>query len=108
RDPVIELSDRRLEFRRPASGQDVVPAQTVEITNSGSRTLRELSVDDVTDGGPVDWLFVLLDSRIAPATLTIAIKPAEAAASQRSEATLEITGEDAEPQRLTVILGEGG
>jgi hypothetical protein len=108
RDPVIELSDRRLEFTRPTSAQDVVPAQTVEITNSGSRTLRELSVEDVTTGGPVDWLFVLLDSRIAPATLTVAIKPAEAAATQRPSATLEITGEDAGSQQITVVLLEGG
>ena len=75
---------------------------------SGSRTLRELSVEDVTEGGPVNWLFVLLDSRIAPATLTIAIKPAEAATTQRNEATLEITGEDAAPRRLTVVLDQGG
>jgi hypothetical protein len=108
RDPVIDLSADRLEFRRPTSADDVVLAQNVEITNGGSRTLRELSVEDVTEGGPVDWLFVLLDSRIAPATLTVAIKPAEAAATLGGEATLEITAEDAEPRRLTVVLREGG
>jgi hypothetical protein len=108
RDPVIDLSTDRLEFRRPTSADDIVLAQNVEITNGGSRTLRELSVEDVTEGGPVDWLFVLLDSRIAPATLTVAIKPAEAAATNRPTATLEITGEDAQARRLTVVLREGG
>lgn len=108
RDPVIDLSSERLEFRKPTSSRDEIPAQTVQIDNGGSRTLRELSVADVTEGGPVDWLFLLLDSRIAPATLTVAIKPAEAAITQQNEATLEITGEDAEPRRLTVMLTEGG
>jgi hypothetical protein len=103
-DPVIELSREILTFVRPTSSADTIPAQTVEIRNGGSRTLRELSVTDVTDGGPVDWLFVLLDSRIAPATLTVAINPAEAATTQRNEATLEISGEDAEPHYVTVIL----
>lgn len=104
RDPIIYLSDNTLEFRKPTSAQDAVPAQTVQVINGGSRTLRELSVDDVTAGGPVDWLFVLLDSRIAPATLTVAIKPAEAAATVRPVATLRITGENAEARDLTVLL----
>jgi hypothetical protein len=108
RDPVIDLSVDRLEFQRPTSAQDVVPAQMVQVTNGGSRTLRELSVADVTEGGPVDWIFVLLDSRIAPATLTVAVTPAEAATTQRPEATLEITGQDSEPRRLTVVLIEPG
>jgi hypothetical protein len=109
RDPVIDLLGvDTLEFRRPTSAQDAVPAQTVQIENGGSRTLRELSVADVTEDGtgdgPVDWLFVLLDSRIAPATLTVAIKPAEAAVTERPVATLEITGENAVPRTLTVVL----
>ncbi|MGD2155072.1 MAG: hypothetical protein PVG79_17540, partial [Gemmatimonadales bacterium] len=83
------------------SAQDAVPAQTVAVTNLGSRTLRELSVTDVT---AVDWLFVLLDSRIAPATLTVAIKPAEAAVTEDTEATLRVTGENAAPRELTVLL----
>jgi hypothetical protein len=110
-DPVIELSRETLTFVRPTSAADTVPAQTVDISNGGSRTLRELSVTDVTADptdpslvAPVDWLFVLLDSRIAPATLTVAIKPAEAAATQRTEATLAIAAEDAETRYITVRL----
>jgi len=101
RDPIIHLSDDTLVFEKPTSAQDAVPAQTVAVTNLGSRTLRELSVTDVT---AVDWLFVLLDSRIAPATLTVAIKPAEAAVTEDTKATLRVTGENAAPRELTVLL----
>ncbi|MDH4046129.1 MAG: hypothetical protein OEW06_16905, partial [Gemmatimonadota bacterium] len=74
----------------------------VEITNGGSGTLRELSVADVTG---TDWLFVLLDSRIAPAILTVAVNAAAAAdESANSVATLRIGGENAAPRTITVIL----
>lgn len=95
--PVILVSRDTLVFER------VDPlAQTVEITNGGSGTLRELSVAD-TSG--TDWLFVLLDSRIAPAKLTVAVN-ATAAADEpaNSVAILRITGENAEPKTITVIL----
>jgi hypothetical protein len=95
--PVIDVSRDTLVFER------VDPlAQTVEITNGGTGTLRELSVADATG---TDWLFVLLDSRIAPAKLTVAVN-ATAAADEpaNSVATLRITGEDADPRTVTVIL----
>jgi hypothetical protein len=95
--PVIDVSRDTLVFDR------VNPlAQTVQITNGGSGTLRELSVADITG---TDWLFVLLDSRIAPATLTVAVNAAAAANEPaNSVATLRITGEDADPRTITVIL----
>lgn len=97
RSPAIVLSRDFLTFDRPNP-----PAQTVRITNGGSGTLRELSVRDTTG---VDWLFVLFDSRIAPATLTVAIDPAKAADEPaNSVAVLEITGQGAQPRLITVTL----
>jgi len=95
--PVIDVSRDTLVFDRANP-----LAQTVEITNGGSGTLRELTVADVTG---TDWLFVLLDSRIAPAILTVAVN-AEAAANEpaNSVATLRIGGENADPRTITVIL----
>jgi hypothetical protein len=95
--PVIDVSRDTLVFERANP-----LAQTVEIANGGSGTLRELSVADVTG---TDWLFVLLDSRIAPAKLTVAVNAAAAADEPaNSVATLWITGEDADPRTVTVIL----
>ncbi|MDH5198057.1 MAG: hypothetical protein OEY20_12495, partial [Gemmatimonadota bacterium] len=95
--PVIAVSRDTLVFDRASP-----MAQTVEITNGGSGTLRELSVADVTG---TDWLFVLLDSRIAPAILTVAVNAAAAAdESANSVATLRIGGENAAPRTITVIL----
>lgn len=95
--PVIDVSRDTLVFERANP-----LAQTVEITNGGTGTLRELSVADVTG---TDWLFVLLDSRIAPAKLTVAVNAAAAADEPaNSVATLRITGEDADPRTVTVIL----
>jgi hypothetical protein len=74
----------------------------VFITNGGSGTLRDLRVVDLSAS---DWLFVLLDSRVAPAKLTVAIDPARAAsAPANSVATLEISGEGAESKVVTVLL----
>jgi hypothetical protein len=74
----------------------------VEITNGGRGTLRELTVEDVTG---TDWLFVLLDSRIAPATLTVAVNAAAPANEPaNSVATLRIGGEGADSRTITVIL----
>ena len=95
--PVIEVSRDTLVFDRASP-----LAQTVEITNGGSGTLRELTVEDVTG---TDWLFVLLDSRIAPATLTVAVNAGAAAGEPaNSVATLRIGGESADPRTITVIL----
>ena len=97
RSPAIVLSRDSLTFDRPNP-----PAQTVKITNGGSGTLRELSVRETTGA---DWLFVLFDSRIAPATLTVAIDPAKAADEPaNSVALLEITGQGAQPRLITVAL----
>jgi len=94
---VIDVSRDTLAFDRASP-----LAQTVEITNGGRGTLRELTVEDVTG---TDWLFVLLDSRIAPATLTVAVN-ATAAANEpaNSVATLRIGGEGADSKTVTVIL----
>lgn len=95
--PVIRLSRDSLTFSRANPA-----AQTVAITNGGSRALRDLRVVDLTDS---DWLFVLLDSRVAPATLTVAIDAAQAAsATANSVASLQISAEGAESKVLTVIL----
>jgi hypothetical protein len=97
RSPAIVLSRDSLAFDRPNP-----PAQTVKITNGGSGTLRELSVRETTGA---DWLFVLFDSRIAPATLTVAVDPAKAVDEPaNSVALLEITGEGAQPRTITVTL----
>ncbi len=97
RGPVILLSRDSLAFDRAAP-----PAQTVRITNGGSGTLRELRVRETTG---VDWLFVLLDSRVAPATLTVAVNSASAADEPaNSSATLEITGEGAVARRIAITL----
>jgi hypothetical protein len=94
---VIRLSPDSLTFERGSP-----PAQTVFITNGGSGTLRDLKVVDLTGS---DWLFVLLDSRVAPAKLTVAIDPARAAgAPANAVATLQISAEGAESQVVTVLL----
>jgi hypothetical protein len=95
--PVIEVSRDTLVFDRANP-----LAQTVEITNGGGGTLRELTVQDLTG---TDWLFVLLDSRIAPATLTVAVNAAAAAGEPpNSVAELRVSGEGAEPRIVTVVL----
>ncbi len=95
--PVIRLSPDSLTFERGSP-----PAQTVFITNGGSGTLRDLKVVDLTGS---DWLFVLLDSRVAPAKLTVAIDPARAAgAPANAVATLQISAEGAESKVVTVLL----
>jgi hypothetical protein len=97
RSPLIVLSRDSLTFDRPNP-----PAQTVKITNGGSGTLRDLSVRETTGA---DWLFVLFDSRIAPATLTVAVDPAKAADEPaNSVALLEISGMDAQPRVIKVVL----
>jgi hypothetical protein len=95
--PVIRLSQDTLTFGR------VNPlAQTVSISNGGSGTLRDLRVVDLTAS---DWLFVLLDSRVAPARLTVAIDPGKVTgAPPNSVATLQISGAEAESRILTVLL----
>jgi hypothetical protein len=94
---VIDVSRDTLEFDRASP-----LAQTVEITNGGRGTLRELTVEDQTG---TDWLFVLLDSRIAPATLTVAVNAAAAANEPaNSVATLRISGEGADSRTITVVL----
>jgi hypothetical protein len=97
RSPAIVLSRDSLTFERPNP-----PAQTVRITNGGSGTLSDLSVRETTGA---DWLFVLFDSRIAPATLTVAIDPAKAADEPaNSVALLEITGQGAQARLITIVL----
>ncbi len=97
--PVIRLSPQTLTFER-----DNPPAQTVNITNGGSGTLRDLAVEVTYQGGN-DWLFVLLDTRVAPAKLTVALVAQNAAnAPPNSVANLRISGEGAEPQIVTVHL----
>ncbi len=97
RTPVIVLEPDSLTFERPNP-----PAQTVNIENGGSGTLRELRVREVSGA---DWLFVLLDNRIAPATLTVAVNP-ETAADEPANAVaqLEISGERAQPRFIWVTL----
>jgi hypothetical protein len=96
--PLIVVDPDTLWFDRPAP-----PAQTVSITNGGSGTLRELSVRETTGA---EWLFVLLDSRIAPAELTVAVIPEEVAGlpSAPQTAILKISGEGTAEETVTVIL----
>ena len=97
--PVISLSPQTLTFAR-----DNPPAQTVNITNGGSGTLRDLAVEVTYQGGN-DWLFVLLDTRVAPAKLTVALVAQNAAgAPANAEAILRISGEGAAEQEVTVRL----
>ena len=57
--------------------------------------------DDPFDGS--DWLFVLLDTRVAPAKLTVAFVTQNAPSGQAT-ATLTISGEGAVDQQVTVTL----
>jgi len=95
--PVIRVSPDSLAFTRDNPG-----AQTVNITNGGSGTLRDLVVEVAYQGG-TDWLFVLLDTRVAPAKLTVAFVTQNAPSGQTT-ATLTISGEGAVDQQVTVTL----
>jgi hypothetical protein len=72
--PTINFSASTANFTASAGGPNPPSQNSIQVTNSGTGTLNDLSVGTITyqAGQPTGWMSASLSSTTAPATVTLA------------------------------------